>query len=314
MKVSVITPCYNAAPYIQRTITAVHAQTIADWEMIIVDDGSTDDSASIVKRIAEQDSRIRLIEKENGGSASARNMGLNYATGEYIQFLDADDTIAPDKFEKQIMVMENNHLDVSYTDYRMLNPDGIIEELRGLNESLLHLLIGWGLFGTIPPHCYLYKREFIRAHNILFAPVREREDWDWHIKVFSSHPKAQRLKGYCGAYYFRCPTGKTTNGDLVKLSKGDCRFLCYRISTLHGYKRFLLLIRLSVTLWTFILQDLRYKNGGTKEIYHDVLSQSCSNYTHFIFSVLLMPISIYIYIAGFIRGHYLLYKKNKSNL
>lgn len=312
MKVSVITPCYNAAPYIQRTIASVQAQTMADWEMLIVDDGSTDNSVSIIQPIAEQDSRIRLIKKENGGSASARNMGLRYAKGEYIQFLDADDTLAPDKFEKQIKRMENNHLDVSYTDYRMFNPDGSVEELRGLNESLFHLLVGWGPFGTIPPHCYLYKRDFIQTHKIAFAPIREREDWDWHIKVFSLHPNVQRLKGYCGAYYFRCPMGKTGDGNIQKLQRGYCNFLCYRISTLHGYKRFLLLLRLSVSLWTILLQMFRYKIWSMLQI-HQVFTQNWHYYVHFISAIFLMPFSSFIYIAGFIYGHYALYKKTHEH-
>lgn len=182
---------------------------MADWEMLIVDDGSTDNSVSIIQPIAEQDSRIRLIKKKMAVLHRHAIWDSDTPSGEYIQFLDADDTLAPDKFEKQIKRMENNHLDVSYTDYRMFNPDGSVEELRGLNESLFHLLVGWGPFGTIPPHCYLYKRDFIQTHKIAFAPIREREDWDWHIKVFSLHPNVQRLKGYCGAYYFRCPMGKT---------------------------------------------------------------------------------------------------------
>ena len=82
VKVSIITPCYNAAPYITRTINSVQNQTISDWEMIIVDDGSIDNSADIVKDFASKDARIKLLQKENGGSASARNMGLSIAQGE----------------------------------------------------------------------------------------------------------------------------------------------------------------------------------------------------------------------------------------
>ena len=70
VKVSIITPCYNAALYITRTINSVQNQTISDWEMIVIDDGSTDNSAEIVKTIAKEDPRIKLFQKENGGSAS----------------------------------------------------------------------------------------------------------------------------------------------------------------------------------------------------------------------------------------------------
>jgi glycosyltransferase involved in cell wall biosynthesis len=120
MKISIITPCYNAEPYIARTIQSVQNQTITDWEMIIIDDGSIDNSVEIVKDIACNDQRIKLFQKENGGSASARNMGLALAQGEFIQFLDADDTIEPTKIERQITLMEQELLDVTYSDYCMV--------------------------------------------------------------------------------------------------------------------------------------------------------------------------------------------------
>lgn len=300
MKVSVITPCYNAASYIQRTIASVQAQTISDWEMIIVDDGSKDNSVSTIQEIAKTDSRIHLIEKENGGSASARNMGLQYAVGEYIQLLDADDMLASDKFEKQIALMEAHHLDVSYTDYRKFNPDGKIEELQGLNESLLHLLVGWGVLGTIPPHCYLYRKEFIQTHNILFASIREREDWDWHIKVFNAHPKAERLKGYCGAFYFKSPTGKTSDGDLVKVHQGSCRFLCYIIQQSKGISCLLLSVRLSLEIWSMLMQMLRYKLW---DMFQNHTFHNFHKKIILLWSIILFPISIPIYIGIFIYNH-----------
>ena len=116
--VSIITPCYNSAQYIAQTIASVQQQTLTTWEMIVVDDGSTDDSADIIKDIAINDSRIKLIQKENGGSASARNVGLQHAEGDYIQFIDADDTIAQDKLERQVELMDQKGLDVTYTNYK----------------------------------------------------------------------------------------------------------------------------------------------------------------------------------------------------
>ena len=74
MKVSIITPCYNSAAYIARAVASVQAQSLSDWEMIVVDDGSSDESAAIVEQIIQVDSRVKLLRKENGGSASARKM------------------------------------------------------------------------------------------------------------------------------------------------------------------------------------------------------------------------------------------------
>jgi teichuronic acid biosynthesis glycosyltransferase TuaG len=152
MKISIITPCYNAEPYIARTIQSVQNQTITDWEMIIIDDGSIDNSVEIVKDIACNDQRIKLFQKENGGSASARNMGLALAQGEFIQFLDADDTIEPTKIERQITLMEQELLDVTYSDYCMVNEDGTHEDKKGHTFNLFKLSISLsrGLPTNIP--------------------------------------------------------------------------------------------------------------------------------------------------------------------
>lgn len=305
MKVSVITPCYNAAPYIARTIASVQAQTMPDWEMIVVDDGSTDESAAIVEQIMQVDSRVKLLRKENGGSASARNLGLQQAQGEYIQFLDADDTICPDKFERQIAVMQEQHLDVSYTDYRMQNTDGTIKPpLHGLNESLLHLLIGWGVFGTIPPHCYLYRFAFVQTNHCIFNHhIRQREDWDWHLQIFSHHPIVARMKGYCGALYFLNPTGKTTCGSISKLHYGTCQYLSYAIKHTYGYKRFLLCLRLSTELWSVLFQMLRYKLYGMMDIWH-IFEQNTADRLVLLGAILLMPLSIFVYVCSFLYAHY----------
>lgn len=98
MKVSVIIPVYNAELYLDRCIVSVIGQSHRDWEMILVDDGSTDQSPEIARRWVESDCRIRYVRKDNGGPSSARNMGLTMATGDYIHFLDSDDRIDPQTY------------------------------------------------------------------------------------------------------------------------------------------------------------------------------------------------------------------------
>ena len=87
MKVSVIIPCYNQALFLPKAIASLQAQTLEDWECIIVDDGSTDHTAEAASNLALQDGRIRLIQKINGGSASARDLGLQHAQCKYVQYL-----------------------------------------------------------------------------------------------------------------------------------------------------------------------------------------------------------------------------------
>lgn len=104
--VSIITPCYNAERYIAETIESVLSQTYPRWEMIIVDDGSTDGSAETVRLFLSRDSRIRYFRQDNAGSAAARNTGIRHARGQYIALLDADDLWLPDFLASQISLMK----------------------------------------------------------------------------------------------------------------------------------------------------------------------------------------------------------------
>lgn len=302
MKVSIITPCYNASPYITRTILSVQNQTITDWEMIVIDDGSTDNSAEIVKTLAKEDPRIKLFQKENGGSASARNRGLTLAQGEFIQFLDADDTIESTKLERQIALMEQEKLDVTYSDYCMVNADGTQEKAKGHTFNLFKLLIGWGLFGTIPFHAFIYRHEFLCKNNILSSSeIREREDWDFHIKVFSASPMIRRLKNYCGAFYFRCPTGKTSSGSITKIKRGTLNYLLYKIKNTTGFKKLLLRLRLSTELIEVTMAYV-LRNVDIKQIL-PLFMDNKYNFRAFLLSVLLSPLALPIYISRLIWVH-----------
>jgi len=102
--VSAIIPAFNAAAVIERTVGSVIAQTYPAMEILVVDDGSTDETSSIVKNLATDDSRIRLLQQENKGVSAARNLGIKYARGKYIAPLDAGDIWLPEKIEKQVEV------------------------------------------------------------------------------------------------------------------------------------------------------------------------------------------------------------------
>lgn len=100
VKISVIIPVYNAADLLPRAVGSILMQEFDDFEVILVNDGSTDSSASVCDEMAEQDMRVRVIHKENGGVSSARNTGLDAARGEFVMFVDADDAIRDDSLEK----------------------------------------------------------------------------------------------------------------------------------------------------------------------------------------------------------------------
>jgi len=112
-KLSIIVPIYNAGKYLEDTITSILRQSYFDFELLLVDDGSTDDSLKICYKFSLQDSRIKVIHKKNGGVSSARNSGLVKAIGEYIAFVDADDLIEPDMYQILIKALEQSHTDIA---------------------------------------------------------------------------------------------------------------------------------------------------------------------------------------------------------
>lgn len=124
-RVSVITPCYNSSAFIAETIGSVQAQTFESWEMLLVDDVSTDDTAKIIEKMASQDPRLKLIRRTtNGGPAVARNAALEQAKGRYIAFLDHDDLWLPEKLVRQLTFMAEKHCAISYTAYRRIGETG----------------------------------------------------------------------------------------------------------------------------------------------------------------------------------------------
>lgn len=123
--VTVITPVYNAEEFLRETIESVLNQTYKDFEYLLIDDCSTDSSASIIKKYREHDSRIKYMKlEENSGAAVARNKGLENAEGRYIAFVDSDDKWYPKKLEKQLTFMQINKRAFTYTKYERISEAG----------------------------------------------------------------------------------------------------------------------------------------------------------------------------------------------
>ena len=115
--VSIIVPCFNYAHFLPETLKSVSAQSFQNWECIIVDDGSADNTSEVATKFRLYDSRFRLISQSNCGLPAARNTGIQASVGEYIQLLDADDLITPEKLELQVAYLEKNRtVDIVYGD------------------------------------------------------------------------------------------------------------------------------------------------------------------------------------------------------
>jgi|GEM_PF-6651937 len=161
--VSVIVTCYNQYQVIANTLRSVQEQSHRNIECIVVDDGSTDTSANVIEEIAKADVRIRCIRKANSGVSIARNTGFAESRGEFIQFLDGDDTLAPDKLMRQLEHFQSDDsIDVSYTNHRHF----IVKQNRFQTfafepiESypLKQLLYGWHNGVSLPVHAPLLRR------------------------------------------------------------------------------------------------------------------------------------------------------------
>lgn len=247
--ISIIIPCYNQAEFLPETMNCIQSQTCTDFECIIVDDGSTDNSAEIVRSYAADDPRIRLITKTNGGTATARNVGLKVASGDYVIFLDADDFLHSEALAKQLEHMTQRQLDVSLMEWSYFvereNHEIVYMKHTSIKSRIfvsLHvsMLTRWGIDFSYPPHAIMYRMEFLRSHGLAFSEkIRYREDWDFLLNVSGiRNVRVAELRDFEGAYYRQNPKGKTSSGS--KMSRGNFIYLQYKCRVV-GLADFLLL-------------------------------------------------------------------------
>ena len=136
-KISIIVPCYNVAPYLRRCVDSILNQTYSNFELILVDDGSTDKTGILCDELCQLDARIKVIHKKNGGLSDARNAGIDIATGDFLAFVDGDDYLEINAYE--LMVTEMQDADVSLVSAGMITEDinGNINKL--MNETKVKL-------------------------------------------------------------------------------------------------------------------------------------------------------------------------------
>lgn len=210
-KISVIIPCYNVEKFIDQAVQSALAQTYTNVEIILVDDGSTDGTASICDYYAEKYANVKVIHQKNSGQAYARNIGLEQATGEYIYFLDSDDWIEQETFTSIMKKVVVNNVDVIFFDAYVVDEDAKkLEDDRryvkaDLKEIVLsgkewyQLMIERGIFSACVPY-HLFKRTFLQDNQLKFVPGIIRED---EFFLFLVYLKAKRVLRDCGVYYYR---------------------------------------------------------------------------------------------------------------
>lgn len=178
--ISVIIPMYNSQLYIEECIKSVQQQTIKELEIIVIDDGSTDDSSIIVENLKKFDKRIELYYQDNSGAGVARNKGINYANGEYLSFLDSDDFFyQKDALEKMIKACISNNVyicgsyRIEYKKNKFYNTDFLKKYILSEKGNLISFKdYQYNFFFQ----SYIYNTEFIKKNNIFFLEVRKYED------------------------------------------------------------------------------------------------------------------------------------------
>lgn len=234
-KVSVIIPCYKQAVFLPQAIDSVLAQTHDDLECIVVNDGSPDNTREVVASYLLRDSRVRYVEQSNQGLSAARNRGLAEAKGRYIQFLDSDDLLAPEKLQLQLKALETCHeIAFSYCDFYYCDEiDTTKKVLKGLYPSpefrmarpLHDMALRWEDDFSMPPHCFLFDGRFFTDHKIRFDEnLPNHEDWDCWMRILALNPCIVRVATELAIYRVHGASmsrqdGKMGKGFLLALRK-----------------------------------------------------------------------------------------------
>jgi glycosyltransferase involved in cell wall biosynthesis len=213
--ISIITPLYNAESFISETIESILKQTYKNWEQIIVNDASTDNSLSKAQSFAKDDERIKIEDlPENKGAAYCRNLATSKARGSYIAFLDSDDLWQPDKLEKQLNFMQQNDCDVSFTSYRHIDENGIRmnKRIRAIPELSYKKQHRNNYIGNLTG---MYN---VKTLGKIKSPdIRKRQDWAvWLEAIKRSGKPALGLQEDMSLYRVRQDSMSSNKTKLVK--------------------------------------------------------------------------------------------------
>jgi teichuronic acid biosynthesis glycosyltransferase TuaG len=196
--ISIVTPTYNSERYILDVINSVKSQTYSNWEMMIVDDCSSDNTRELLRKETEKDSRIKVhFLEENSGAAVARNTALQYAEGKYIAFLDSDDQWMPNKLEKQLEFMEKNGYAFSFTQYSLMDQDGNdLNKVIDVPESIDYD----GLLKNTIIGCLTVMINREQTGYFEMPLIRTRQDYALWLSILKRGFKAYGLKETLSKY------------------------------------------------------------------------------------------------------------------
>lgn len=190
--VSIVIPLYNCEKFLAEALDSIIAQTLSDWEAILVDDCSADKSANIAQLYVGQDKRFRLFRQpENRGAAMARNKALSEARGRFIAYLDSDDYWLPEKLERQVAFMEKHGYGACFTSYETVNEDGS-------HRNFVHVdgEVNYDIFLKKPPTCshtIMFDTAMVDRSLLVMPDIRKRQDAATWLQVVKGYGPLQGL-------------------------------------------------------------------------------------------------------------------------
>ena len=208
-KVTIIIPVYNSEKYIARCLDSVINQTYNNLEIMVINDGSKDDSINIINEYKKKDKRIKVIDKKNEGVAKTRNMGIKESTGYYVMFIDNDDYIDKDYVETYVNKNDNN--DITIGSYKRVNSKNKILFKYDLKEKS-----EWAKYVVLAPWAKLYKREFLIKNNIKFLDYKIGEDVYFNMLCYSKTNNINIINNHKYNWFWNNESVSNTNQKGLK--------------------------------------------------------------------------------------------------
>ncbi|QIY84248.1 glycosyltransferase [Chryseobacterium sp. NEB161] len=225
--ISIIVPCYNQEQYLDDCLQSVIEQTYEHWECIIINDGSTDNTSDVAKAWLDKDQRFIYIENKNKGVAVSRNIGIQKAKGDWIQFLDGDDIILASKLEESMAYSKEYNF--IYTDFKVLIDNKILPPFCDLSKRKLNvnnLILYWDNGLNIPIHTPVLKKDLLV--NISFNDnFKLHEDWLFWLQLFKTERVSPFFINKPLVLYRSHHQSSSQNQDLFFSSQKDVYYYAY---------------------------------------------------------------------------------------
>jgi len=247
--VSIIIPTYNTEKFIGDTLQSVQNQTYQNWEMILVDDASTDRTVSVIEEFAKNDSRIKLFKLEkNSGNGFARNIALEKASGKYIAYLDADDLWFPEKLEKQIQFLKANNLPFTFSFYDCIDEEG--NSLKRRVEAPINLTYSKLFFcNYVGNLTAIYDADYFG--KIILEATQKRQDWRLWLTILKQIQVTKPVPEPLAFYRIRKDSISSSKFKLIKHNFGVYR-------EFHGFNFVFSVLLMSRFLFTQLIIKPRY--------------------------------------------------------